>query len=1048
MRQVTRQFFIATALLMFWALQSQAQTPTASFIAVPAASGGTVTVCQGQTVTYINNSTNTAPAATYSWNFGAGSLPNTGSGSNPQSTVYNNVGNTSVTLTVNNNNGNPTSTFSLNVQVIASPVSNLSLTNTGQGYGTSTQGGLTIFKNCNGLDTISFSFQSTYPNTTSQTFNWGDGSPIENQSNMTGSTISHNYPLGQFTLTHTVSLSNGCVVTKNYIVFNGSAPLVTVSGSGQTTCLPSPFGIDVLSNDVPIDYTVSFSDGSTASTFTTANDTTVSHIFNTSSCGVDYFYAPGFPPIENAFSATIVAQNACSSNGLPTVVTVGPITISTGTNAAFTYEPASPICLNEPVSFTNTSSGGENINASGCDDTYSYYWTVDEPSGYNVSSGTFGSSNGFSGSSQDYSQWTNGTDLLELTFDTPGTYHIWMHTSNFCGADSVLQTVVINPVGTVIMNPTEQTICSGETSAIFTLTGTIPSYTINWNVSNTSNVSAVSPSSGSGASPLNSPQFTLTNTSNNIGFVEISATVGCTNEPPVLHTIYVEPQANVQATPSSMNICSNEEASFQITSNLNNINFTWTATGPNTITGFSDGSGTAITQTLVNNGNEADTVFYQIEPSGVQCPGNNATVYVVVQPNLSISSNVDLIGCANFVFDPLDYITTPTGATLTWDNSNTSIGLAVSGNGNVPTWTAPENNTGSNITGTITVTAQINNCPVATDDFTVTVSPSPTLTTTVSPDGGLDCVTSLAVISSTPTPNNATLVWSGGTIVSGATSTTTTVSEAGTYNVIVTDPGTTCVSQYNVTINPPTPINITNTTYTDVTCFGANDGTIQVNTDSQDAVTYAWTPNASNSGTASNLAPGAYSVTVTNLSGCVDSDSFNIGEPTPIIVSLMDTLRSECGEANGYILVTATGGTPGYSFDWIGQNNGAQLNEIDAGTYTVVVSDQNSCEAQLSVTIGCTPLLPVEPVQFISPNGDNTNDNWMIQNIELYPENEVWIFNRWGTLLYYASPYENTWQGTNDKGNGEILPAATYFYLIDTHKKSQDPFKGFIEVQP
>jgi gliding motility-associated-like protein len=87
-------------------------------------------------------------------------------------------------------------------------------------------------------------------------------------------------------------------------------------------------------------------------------------------------------------------------------------------------------------------------------------------------------------------------------------------------------------------------------------------------------------------------------------------------------------------------------------------------------------------------------------------------------------------------------------------------------------------------------------------------------------------------------------------------------------------------------------------------------------------------------------------------------------------------------------------------------------------------------------------------VQFISPNGDNTNDNWMIQNIELYPENEVWIFNRWGTLLYYASPYENAWQGTNDKGNGEILPAATYFYLIDTHKKSQDPFKGFIEVQP
>ena len=125
MRQVTRQFFIATALLFFWSVQSNAQTPSASFIAVPAASGGTVTVCQGQTVSFINNSTNTISGTTYTWIFGAGALPNTGSGSNPQSTVYNTVGNTTATLTVNNNNGNPSSTFSLNVQVIASPVSNL-----------------------------------------------------------------------------------------------------------------------------------------------------------------------------------------------------------------------------------------------------------------------------------------------------------------------------------------------------------------------------------------------------------------------------------------------------------------------------------------------------------------------------------------------------------------------------------------------------------------------------------------------------------------------------------------------------------------------------------------------------------------------------------------------------------------------------------------------------------------------------------------------------------------------------------------------------------
>jgi gliding motility-associated-like protein len=1048
MRQNFCQLFIATVIFLCFYVHSNAQTPSASFVSVPAASGGTITVCQGQNVTFINNSSNTTGNSTFTWSFGTGALPANANGIGPHTTAYNTVGSTNATLTVNNNNGNPASTYTIQIQILSSPISNLSITNAGAGYGTSTQGGLTLFKNCNGLDTIAFNFQSSYNNSVNQIFSWGDGSPNENQLNMSGNTIAHNYPLGQFTLTHTVTLANGCTISKNYIVFNGSAPLVTVSGSGQTTCLPSPYSIDILSNDVPINYTVSFSDGSTSSIFTTANDTTIAHLFNSSSCGIDYNYAPGFPPIENAFSATIVAQNACSSNGLPTVITVGPITISTGTNAEFTIDPPSPICINEPVTFTNTSQGGENINSNGCDNSYSFYWNIEETTGYSISNGSLGSSNGFIGNTQDYTQWTNGSDELEITFNVAGTYHIWIHTSNFCGADSIRHEVVINPIGTVLMNPTQQTICSGETSSVFTMTGTVPSYNIYWNVENTQDVSVVTPSSGSGPNPLNSPQFTLFNNTNNIGFVEISATVGCTNEAAVVHTIYVEPQANVFATPSTDNICSNEAINFEISSNLNNVTFNWTASGPNFISGFSNGNGTAINQTLVNNGNVADTVFYHIVPSGIQCPGNDSTVYVIVQPNVTISNNSDLAGCPNFIFDPNNYITSPNGANLSWSNSNTAIGLGANGSGDVPTWTAPQNDTGSPITGTITVTAQINNCPVVTDDFLVTVYPSPSLSTAISPSGGLDCFTGQAVITSTPTPGNSTLQWSGGTIVSGANSTSTVVSEAGIYSVTVTDPTTACESNFNVTINPPTPINIVNSEQSDVTCNGYNNGSILISTDASDEVTYTWNPNISTTEAAANLTPGNYSVTVTNSSGCIDNANFVINEPTPIIISVIDTLRSECGEANGYIVVAAGGGTPGYAFNWINQNNGAVLNGIDAGTYTVVASDQNNCSSQLSVSIGCTPLIPVEPVQFISPNGDNTNENWIIENLELYPNNEVWIFNRWGTLVFHASPYDNSWKGTNDEGNGALLPAATYYYLIDTHKKSQEPFRGFIEVQP
>ena len=57
------------------------------------------------------------------------------------------------------------------------------------------------------------------------------------------------------------------------------------------------------------------------------------------------------------------------------------------------------------------------------------------------------------------------------------------------------------------------------------------------------------------------------------------------------------------------------------------------------------------------------------------------------------------------------------------------------------------------------------------------------------------------------------------------------------------------------------------------------------------------------------------------------------------------------------------------------------------------------------------------------------------------------VFNRWGNLVFSASPYNNDWNGRQE-GSSEAMPAATYFYLIETNKKSQEPFKGFLEIQP
>jgi gliding motility-associated-like protein len=67
----------------------------------------------------------------------------------------------------------------------------------------------------------------------------------------------------------------------------------------------------------------------------------------------------------------------------------------------------------------------------------------------------------------------------------------------------------------------------------------------------------------------------------------------------------------------------------------------------------------------------------------------------------------------------------------------------------------------------------------------------------------------------------------------------------------------------------------------------------------------------------------------------------------------------------------------------------------------------------------------------ITPNGDGFNDTWYIECIDLYPENEVIIINRWFDVVKHMKNYDNTnvfWDGTNE--DGEILPDGTYFYVI------------------
>ncbi|WP_443936743.1 gliding motility-associated C-terminal domain-containing protein [Pedobacter sp. MW01-1-1] len=84
----------------------------------------------------------------------------------------------------------------------------------------------------------------------------------------------------------------------------------------------------------------------------------------------------------------------------------------------------------------------------------------------------------------------------------------------------------------------------------------------------------------------------------------------------------------------------------------------------------------------------------------------------------------------------------------------------------------------------------------------------------------------------------------------------------------------------------------------------------------------------------------------------------------------------------------------------------------------------------------------VKAENFLTPNGDGINDTWVIQNIDLYPGNQLRILDRAGKVIYTKTNYQNTWDGTL---SGVPLAQGTYYYILEL-AKNLAPVKGFITI--
>jgi gliding motility-associated-like protein len=120
---------------------------------------------------------------------------------------------------------------------------------------------------------------------------------------------------------------------------------------------------------------------------------------------------------------------------------------------------------------------------------------------------------------------------------------------------------------------------------------------------------------------------------------------------------------------------------------------------------------------------------------------------------------------------------------------------------------------------------------------------------------------------------------------------------------------------------------------------------------------------------------------------------------------------------------------------------------VQATHYSVIITNEYGCSTTAYIDIGMCDTLII-PSGY-SPNGDVINDAFVIKGIEHYPGNKIWIYNRWGNLVYKAHDYDNKWDGYSNVSGifiGKRVPAGTYFYVLDLNNHEK-PLQGYVVVR-
>jgi PKD repeat protein len=247
------------------------------------------------------------------------------------------------------------------------------------------------------------------------------------------------------------------------------------------------------------------------------------------------------------------------------------------------------------------------------------------------------------------------------------------------------------------------------------------------------------------------------------------------------------------------------------------------------------------------------------------------------------------------------------------------------------------------------VITDANGCVSQPLNTTIGAGPQPP-TANAGPDV-VGCIGAFPVALNGTISNASGHAWSGGAgTLSGtglSTGYTPTAAEiaAGSATLTLTANGTGgCPpTQDQVTITLPNSFANTSLSSTDATCFGTSTGTASV-IPADPGFTYLWNdPSAQTTATATGLAAGPYSVSITDSFGCSTTLNTTVGSVAVIAITDLSATDEPClGAGGGTAVVSVTGGTAPYSYTWSTGATGTGI-IASAGTYSVSITDANGC---------------------------------------------------------------------------------------------------------